>query len=109
MATVPPPLRTMSSVTRTGGVTTTFAATGAALTQFGTVPGATAEQLEPNATALKVSAPMGKPDIGTIVLAPTATSKPIVTDRVPVAVTWMHVPSAGALVIAKRAVPTSSP
>jgi hypothetical protein len=96
-------------VTGTGGATTTVAVTGIALTQVGTVAGATAAHFEPNAAAVNVSVPSGKPDIGKVVLAPTATSKLVVTVRFPVTVTWMHVPSGGASVIARLAVPTGSP
>jgi hypothetical protein len=69
----------------------------------------TALHVEPNACALKVTAPIGRPFKGSSVLAPAATFTLLVTVCAPAAVTRMHVPSGGAFWMAKVALPVTSP
>lgn len=60
----------------------------------------TIEHVPLNAFAVKVSEPTGRPLIVKTVDAPAATSNECVTVRVPTTMTWMQVPSVGALVMA---------
>jgi hypothetical protein len=81
------PLRTITRVTATGGLTRTFAVAGAVLTQFGEgaiMPdAATPAQLDPNAAAVNVTCPRGRPLMDSTVLDPAMTSKLFVTERAP--------------------------
>ncbi len=106
MSTVP-----VCRMTRLSDVTTPAATSvviGSA-TQLGGVADVTIAHGTENASAVKVTVPVGRPPIVSTVAVPGVTSKLCFLVFVPFAVTLMQATSAGTAVSAKRATPMSSP